>query len=252
MGLKKPLEALRVLQTSRKVQSADSNLMTRFSSAFFFQLHKLFSFGNIERSFSNENQSPTTYTPPAALFHTPLTSVPLSQAQSPSTNAPSTSTYIPSSYVPTPSTYAPTPSTQPPSISTHSARAPSPSIRAPSPSIRAQSPSLRAQSPSLTSPFSDETYRILTGVPEDGSSRAVISALRTLQDKITGLEAEKLGSHEWIASLEGELMSEKRRGELERGRKAETEMQQDIEGRVSDERKQREIEEKYYLEQISK
>jgi hypothetical protein len=111
-------------------------------------------------------------------------------------------------------------------------------------------------SPSLTSPFSDETYKILTGVPEDGSSRAVISALRTLQDKITGLEKDKLGSHERIASLEGELRGEIRRGELERGRKgsgvdAEAQYDGGKEER-NEQRKQKEIEEKYYLEQISK
>lgn len=112
--------------------------------------------------------------------------------------------------------------------------------------------------------MSEETYRILTGVPEDGSSRAVISALRTLQDKITLLESDKRGSHERIASLEGELRSEVRRGELERGRKSsgvDVSAQYDLDSqndearfaeRYGEERKQKEIEEKYYLEQISK
>ncbi|KAJ3220892.1 Centrosomal protein cep57L1 [Clydaea vesicula] len=58
---------------------------------------------------------------------------------------------------------------------------------------------------------SPDSYRKLTALPEEGSSRAVISALRTLQEKIARLETEKMSSKNRIINLEEELAAEKRR-----------------------------------------
>ncbi|TPX37663.1 hypothetical protein SmJEL517_g00576 [Synchytrium microbalum] len=56
-----------------------------------------------------------------------------------------------------------------------------------------------------TSNFLDTQHRPIGNLPEDHSSRAVISALRTLQEKIAQLEKEKMAAKSRLAELEREL-----------------------------------------------
>ncbi|KAI8911124.1 hypothetical protein EDD86DRAFT_204452, partial [Gorgonomyces haynaldii] len=56
--------------------------------------------------------------------------------------------------------------------------------------------------------FSDtDPYKHLTGVPSDSNSRAVVNALRTLQERVGKLESERIAAKEKIQDLEKELSS---------------------------------------------